>query len=100
MMYCENCGTEISKEAYVCPKCGVKVKNDNTSEDTPNIGLNILSLFFPLVGIILYFTWKKDTPKKAKGVLTFALIGWAIKYYFNHPILTRVTKKLLSFILH
>lgn len=78
MMYCENCGTEISKEAYVCPKCGVKVKNDNTSEDTLNIGLNILSLFFPLVGIILYFTWKKDTPKKAKGVLTFALIGWAI----------------------
>lgn len=24
-MYCKNCGTEIDKNAYVCPKCGVKV---------------------------------------------------------------------------
>ena len=54
-MYCENCGAEISKEAYVCPKCGVKVKKEKTAEDKPNMGLNILSLFFPIIGIILYF---------------------------------------------
>ena len=48
-MYCENCGTEISKEAYICPKCGVKVKKEENIEDKPSVGLNILSLFFPIV---------------------------------------------------
>ena len=83
MMYCENCGAEISKEAYVCPKCGVKVKKDQDENDIPNTGLNILSLFIPLVGIILYFVWKNNTPKKAKGILTFALIGWVINIFLN-----------------
>lgn len=23
-MFCKNCGAEISEQAYVCPKCGVK----------------------------------------------------------------------------
>ena len=33
-MYCENCGAEIAKEAYVCPKCGVKVnRNESNVED-------------------------------------------------------------------
>lgn len=81
-MYCENCGSEISKEAYICPKCGVKVKKENEN-DKPNTGLNILSLLFPIVGIILYFVWKKETPKKAKSILTYGLIGWGIGILLN-----------------
>lgn len=27
-MYCKNCGNELSDKAFVCPKCGVKVKED------------------------------------------------------------------------
>lgn len=45
-MYCKNCGSEISKEAYVCPKCGAKVK-DAKQEDKPSVGFNILALLFP-----------------------------------------------------
>ena len=77
-MYCSNCGAEIAKEAYVCPKCGVLVKENNNVEDKPNIGFNILALFIPLVGLILYFSWRNTTPNRAKSILTFALIGWAI----------------------
>ena len=77
-MYCTNCGAEIAKDAYVCPKCGVLVKQNNSAEDKPNIGFNILALLFPIVGIILYFSWRNTTPNKAKSILTFALIGWAI----------------------
>lgn len=76
-MYCKNCGSEISKEAYICPKCGAKVK-DAKQEDKPNVGFNILALLFPIVGLILYFTWKNNTPNKAKSILTCALIGWAL----------------------
>ena len=79
-MYCHNCGTEIAKEAYACPKCGVRTNNTQktTAEDIPNTGLNVLSLFVPLVGIILYFVWKNETPVKAKAVIKFALIGIGI----------------------
>ncbi len=76
-MYCKNCGSEISKEAYVCPKCGLKVKKDY-EEDKPSIGFNILALLFPIVGLILYFTWKNNTPNKAKSILTCAIIGWGL----------------------
>ena len=76
-MYCKNCGSEISKEAYVCPKCGAKVK-DAKQEDKPSVGFNILALLFPIVGLILYFTWKYNTPNKAKSILTCAIIGWAL----------------------
>ena len=76
-MYCKNCGSEISKEAYVCPKCGAKVK-DAKQEDKPSVGFNILALLFPIVGLILYFTWKNNTPNKAKSILTCAIIGRAL----------------------
>jgi len=85
-MYCENCGAEIAKEAYVCPKCGVKTNNSQTSsaEDKPNMALNIVSLLLmPLLGIILYFVWKKETPIRAKSILTYALIGWGISFALN-----------------
>lgn len=83
-MYCTNCGAEIAKEAYVCPKCGVLVKENRTnSEDKPNTGLNILALFVPIVGLVLYFTWKKDYPNKAKSILIFALIGWGVRITFS-----------------
>ena len=36
-MYCENCGAEISKEAYICPKCGVKVKKEENIEEMVDI---------------------------------------------------------------
>lgn len=75
-MYCKNCGAEIDKNAYVCPKCGVKVTE--VKQDTPSVGFNILALVIPIAGLILYFTWKDETPNKAKSVLTCAIIGWAL----------------------
>lgn len=84
-MYCENCGAEIAKEAYACPKCGVNVnKNKINVEDKPNMALNIVSLLLlPILGIILYFVWRKETPVKAKSILIYALIGWGISFALN-----------------
>lgn len=42
--------------------------------DSSSIGFAILSFFFPVVGIILYFVWKNDRPLKAKSCLNGALI--------------------------
>lgn len=76
-MFCPNCGEQISEHAEICPKCGVRVKNNTSSgEDKPNWVINILSFCcIPLLGIIMYFVWKNDKPKAAKSALTFGLIS-------------------------
>lgn len=35
----------------------------------------LLGLFFPLIGIILFFVWKKETPKKAKSCLIGSIVS-------------------------
>lgn len=49
--------------------------NDNPVEDKANVGLAILSWFIPLVGIILFFTKKKTSPKTSKVCGLVALIA-------------------------
>lgn len=74
MKFCSNCGKEVSDQAVVCPHCGCAVQND--ALDVPSMGLNILSLFFPLIGLILYLVFRDKTPRKAAAVGKFALIGF------------------------
>ncbi|MDR1464974.1 MAG: zinc ribbon domain-containing protein [Oscillospiraceae bacterium] len=48
--------------------------------DVPNTGMNVLSCFFPIVGIIFYFVWKDQTPLKAKALLKWAIAGLVISF--------------------
>lgn len=83
-MFCSKCGKEIVDEAVVCPNCGCAVNGSNSmncaaaGEDIPNGGLNILSFFIPLVGLILFCTMHSKTPRKAKQIGIFALVGFII----------------------
>lgn len=47
-------------------------------EDKASVGLCILSFLIPLVGWILYFVKRKDTPVKAKACSTWAWVGFAV----------------------
>lgn len=55
------------------------VATPSTSEDnsTP-VGWCILSFLIPLVGWILYFSWRHTKPKKASAVCTWAWIGFIV----------------------
>ena len=79
MKYCSHCGKEIFDEAVICPNCGCAVAGNDlkriTRKDTPSTGLNILSFFIPIVGLILYLLLKDEEPKKANAVGKWALIG-------------------------
>lgn len=77
MNYCSNCGNKVDNEAYICPKCGVLLKNNqvSSSNDTGSIGYGILGFFFPLVGLILYLCWKNESPNNAKIAGKGALIS-------------------------
>lgn len=44
-------------------------------QDVASGGMKFLSFCIPLVGIILYFSWKDQKPLSAKAVLKMALIG-------------------------
>ena len=47
-------------------------------QDIPSTGLNVLAFFLPLVGLILYLVYIDSTPKRAKAIGKFALIGFGV----------------------
>jgi len=77
MAFCRNCGAEISDQAYVCPKCGVLVKENEQKavDDSGSAGWAVLGFFFPIVGLILYLVWKDDKPNSSKQAGKGALIS-------------------------
>ena len=52
-------------------------------DDKPSVGYGILSFFIPLVGLILFISWHKETPKKAKSCIIGAIIGFALALITN-----------------
>ena len=45
-------------------------------KDEKSVGLNILSFLFPIVGWVLYFVLKGETPIKAKSCGIWGLVGF------------------------
>ena len=78
-MFCKNCGKEIDEKSYVCPYCGIKTDTDKAEKTDENsgsrAGWGILSFLIPLVGLILFLTWKQDRPKTAKVCGISALVS-------------------------
>ena len=87
---CNTCGTTIPDNATICPNCGNAVTPTQSSNaangakvDEPSVGLNWLSLFVPIAGLVFYLVFKKDAPIKAKSCGKWALIGLAISVAFE-----------------
>ena len=90
MKFCPNCGKQIDDDAVMCLNCCYVIPSGNTSmqndtqkpteEVKASTGLVILSVFIPLVGIILGIIKWKETPKAAKTYLTAGLIAWAVSF--------------------
>ena len=61
----------------MCPNCGCAVQEPaNQQEDQPSTGLNVLAFLFPLIGLILYPSFKKTMPVRAKAIEKWTLIGF------------------------
>lgn len=79
--HCHNCGTPQQftnagyQPNYGQQQYGQHGQVGNVDMSDLNVGLKILFLLFPLIGIIMYFVWKNSAPVKAKSSLTFGLIG-------------------------
>lgn len=83
-MKCKNCGMDILNNANFCTNCGTKVDNNieynqpSQNNEGSTIGWGVLGFFFPLVGLILFFVFKKDRPKASKTSGIGALIGFIL----------------------
>lgn len=96
MAYCSQCGKELFEGEIFCSNCGNRVGKDPYSkpeqataptsaqmvnsgeQDVPSTGLNVLSFFFPIVGLILYLVNMDSKPVMAKAIGKWALIGVAV----------------------
>mgnify|MGYP000895881282 CR=1 FL=1 len=91
-MYCSKCGVALVDGK--CPVCGrAEAPNNNSNannstnqqqpqtiyisgeKDGKNAGYNVLSFFFPIVGLIFYCIWKDQFPIRAKSCGKWALIS-------------------------
>lgn len=94
MKYCYQCGAPIEDGANFCQNCGTAQKQPQynqynqynqypqnpqpakpAAEDKKSFLIALLGFFIPLVGIILYFVWRDETPLKAKSALKGAIIS-------------------------
>ena len=50
----------------------------NQSKDKLNTGLQVLSFCIPLAGAIIYFSYKNESPNKAKSACNAALLGLGV----------------------
>lgn len=82
-MFCNHCGKEVMNEAVICPHCGCALKKDSVTppvEDKVSVGLMILSILIPLIGIILWPVKHKETPKAAMSYGLAGIISWAVAF--------------------
>jgi len=84
--FCSHCGKELLSQAVVCPHCGCPVTAAREA-DIPSTGLNVLSFFMPLVGLVLYCLYHDKAPNKAKQIGKWAIISvcilsaiWLVSY--------------------
>lgn len=77
MVYCPNCGNELSERNRFCPNCGHNLVGTSAGKapDRYNGGYAVLGFFFPIVGLILYLIWNDEYPLRAKSCGKGALIG-------------------------
>ncbi|MBQ9985975.1 MAG: zinc ribbon domain-containing protein [Oscillospiraceae bacterium] len=80
MKFCSNCGKEISDAAAICINCGAEVKPETETVDKANTALVVVSVLFPIVGLILGAVQRKTSPNAAKTYATAAIIAWAVSF--------------------
>lgn len=81
--FCYNCGNKINENDSYCSHCGLKLGNVDNNYSSQNVsvddkggfGWGVLGYFIPLVGLILFLSWKDEKPKTAKAAGKGALIS-------------------------
>ena len=91
--FCPSCGIQYASYKKFCDQCGGALKevvstaepNPQSSAypqqnpmDAPSGGYAALGFFIPIVGLILFLTWKDQYPLRARSAGKGALIGFIV----------------------
>ena len=81
-MFCSKCGQEIRDEAVVCVHCGCAVENNRAAaEDKVSVGIIILTILIPIVGVIMGIVNLCRKLTRSGGIYLAVGIGaWIVKY--------------------
>ena len=87
MKFCQHCGKELQDEAVICVHCGCSVQATPDTEvksvdESVSVGMVVLSILIPLVGIIYWPVKAKTRPKCAKICGISAIVAWAVYFVF------------------
>jgi hypothetical protein len=81
-MYCKECGAKINDKAFVCPKCGVKTKQNEIASTAPKSKGTAIALAVLLGYWTWCYTYKRDAGKFWLG-LGISLIGMFMLFLPN-----------------
>lgn len=91
--FCPSCGIQYTADKKFCDQCGGELKEMTTAAstplqsaaypqanptDAPSGGYAVLGFFIPIVGLILFLTWKDSFPLRARSAGKGALIGFIV----------------------
>ena len=101
--YCRNCGQTISGESFVCPHCGVLVKEEQkqTKSNVMAILGFIFSFFISLLGLIFGIIGLSKSKKEpyngdGRGLSIAAIIISCISMIFSLFFVTAILAALAS----
>jgi len=98
------CGRDVAKTDRYCSYCGennaeyeepkkvetnmyqtpnYQTRNRVYQEDRLGFWMGLLTVIFPIVGIVLFFVYKSDRPNAAKTALIIALIMFGVTFLAN-----------------
>ena len=82
-MYCTKCGKKANDGDIFCSYCGYKfynnlanINNDKENKDKASVGWWFLAFFIPVVGIILFFIYRKTYTGMKKRLLSGTIVGF------------------------
>ncbi|CBK65741.1 hypothetical protein DW785_06615 [Bacteroides xylanisolvens] len=75
LIYCKDCGKQISDSASNCPFCGCSQNNIPSNNNEISLSYLFVSFLIPLIGLILCFTSWNRHEGKTKSALIGTLVG-------------------------
>lgn len=116
MKKCTTCGQMIMAKAVICPKCGCLQENTanshvysdayqpdkqkhlepnaETSGDKPNMLVNIISFFLPLIGYLIFIICACIGKSKRLGNSAAKWAGWGVITFFAFFLILGVLQQL------